>query len=215
MHLPDPGAPLRRAVGSPRTAAPAEHARRARREHVSQARQAPMRARSVQYSFFGRPTRLFLMEARMLGLPVRALHVYREESATFTVRVASAVTMVDLRGAEHQCRGDGDRAQRPVPHGAGSTARLATGLDRGRRPNSRRDLHERGAPVTATLTFDDGELVDFWSDDRRTAAAEASSRCAGPLRSASIAMSAACTCCTGAAPSTTIRTARSPTGSSR
>ena len=51
--------------------------------------QAPMRARSVQYSFFGRPARLFLMEARMFGLPVRALHVYRQEQATFTVRVAS------------------------------------------------------------------------------------------------------------------------------
>ena len=50
--------------------------------------------------FFGRPTRLFLMEARMFGLPVRALHVYRQETATFTVRVASTVNMVDLRGEE-------------------------------------------------------------------------------------------------------------------
>ncbi|MGB8019743.1 MAG: DUF6544 family protein [Candidatus Nanopelagicales bacterium] len=31
--------------------------------------QAPMRARSVQYTFFGQPTRLFLMDARMFGLP--------------------------------------------------------------------------------------------------------------------------------------------------
>ena len=61
---------------------------------------SPMRARSVQYTFFGRPTRLFLMEARMFGLPVRALHVYRQEQATFTVRVASTVNMVNLRGQE-------------------------------------------------------------------------------------------------------------------
>ena len=35
------------------------------------------------------------MSARMFGLPVRALHVYRAEQATFTVRVASTVTMID------------------------------------------------------------------------------------------------------------------------
>ena len=52
--------------------------------------QSPMRARSVQYSFFGEPTRLFLMDARMFGLRVRALHVYRKEAAMFTVRVASS-----------------------------------------------------------------------------------------------------------------------------
>ena len=33
--------------------------------------QAPMAARSLQYNFFGRPARLFLMKARMFGLPVR------------------------------------------------------------------------------------------------------------------------------------------------
>ena len=62
--------------------------------------QAPMRATSIQYTFFDRPARLFLMKARMFGLPVRALHVYRQEQATFTVRVASLVNMVDLRGDE-------------------------------------------------------------------------------------------------------------------
>jgi hypothetical protein len=129
--------------------------------------QAPMRARSVQYSFFDRPARLFLMDARMFGLPVRALHVYREATATFTVKVASAVTIVDLRG-------DDISAAETVTvlndlclmaPGALLDPRLAW-----------TDVDDRTAGVaftsgphrvSATLSFDDrGDLVDFWSDDR-------------------------------------------------
>ncbi len=128
--------------------------------------QAPMRARSVQYSFFGRPTRLFLMEARMFGLPVRALHVYREESATFTVRVASAVTMVDLLGASISAAETvtvlNDLCL--MAPGALVDSRLAwTAVDdRTAGVTFTNGVHR----VTATLSFDGGELVDFWSDDR-------------------------------------------------
>jgi len=38
------------------------------------------------------------MKARMFGLPVRALHIYREEQATFQVRAARLVTIVDQSG---------------------------------------------------------------------------------------------------------------------
>lgn len=129
--------------------------------------QAPMRARSVQYSFFGRPTRLFLMDARMFGLPVRALHVYREEQATFTVRVASTVNMVDLSGpaisAAETVTVLNDMCL--MAPGALVDPRL-----------SWRPIDDRSAAVsftngphvvTATLVFNDRhELVDFWSDDR-------------------------------------------------
>ena len=128
---------------------------------------APMRARSVQYSFFGRPTRLFLMEARMFGLPVRALHVYRQAQATFTVRVASAVNMVDLRGEEISAAETvtvlNDMCL--MAPGALVDPRLAWS-----------PVDDRSATVTftngtrvvtATLMFNDrDELVDFWSDDR-------------------------------------------------
>ena len=129
--------------------------------------QAPMRATSTQYTFFDRPTRLFLMKARMFGLPVRALHVYRQEQATFTVRVASLVTMVDLRGDEISAAETvtvlNDLCL--MAPGALVDPRLAwTPVD------------DRTAAVTftngphrvgATLVFNDrDELVDFWSDDR-------------------------------------------------
>jgi hypothetical protein len=58
----------------------------------------PMVSTSVQYNFFGQPARLFLMQARMFGLPVRALHLYRREAATFQVRVLDLKTIVDQAG---------------------------------------------------------------------------------------------------------------------
>jgi len=129
--------------------------------------QAPMRATSIQYTFFDRPARLFLMKARMFGLPVRALHVYRQERATFTVRVASLVNMVDLRG-------DGISAAETVTvlndlclmaPGALVDPRLewATVDDRTAAVTFTNGSHHVGA----TLVFNDrDELVDFWSDDR-------------------------------------------------
>lgn len=129
--------------------------------------QAPMRARSVQYNFFGRPTRLFLMDARMFGLPVRALHLYRQERATFTVRVASIVNMVDLRGEEISAAETvtvlNDMCL--MAPGALLDDRLSwTPVnDRSAAVTFTNGPHE----VSATLEFNDrDELVDFWSDDR-------------------------------------------------
>ena len=129
--------------------------------------QEPMRARSVQYSFFGRPTRLFLMDARMFGLPVRALHVYKEERATFTVRVASTVNIVDLRGEEISAAETvtvlNDTCL--MAPGALLDPRLAWSPvdDRSATVTFANGPHV----VTAALVFDDrDELVDFWSDDR-------------------------------------------------
>jgi hypothetical protein len=128
---------------------------------------SPMRARSVQYNFFGRPTRLFLMDARMFGLPVRALHVYRQEQATFTVRVASTLNMVDLRGEvisaaetvtvlNDMClMAPGTLVDPRLAWSAVDDLSAAVTFTNG--PHV----------VTAVLVFNErDELVDFWSDDR-------------------------------------------------
>jgi hypothetical protein len=129
--------------------------------------QAPMRATSIQYNFFGRPARLFLMKARMFGLPTRALHVYRDEAATFQVRLASLVNVVDQRGD-----GISDAETVTVLNdlclmapGALADPRLTW-----------QPIDDRSSIVTfangrrrvsATLVINDrDELVDFWSDDR-------------------------------------------------
>lgn len=129
--------------------------------------QAPMRARSVQYNFFGQPARLFLMEARMFGLPVRALHVYRQERATFTVRVVSTLNMVDLRGEQISASETvtvlNDLCL--MAPGALVDPRLAwTSID-----DRTAGVTFTNGPhtVSATLVFNGRhELVDFWSDDR-------------------------------------------------
>jgi len=129
--------------------------------------QAPMESTSVQYNFFGRPARLFLRQARMFGLPVRALHLYRHEQATFQVRVASLVNIVHQRGelisAAETVTVLNDLCF--MAPGALVDTRL-----------SWRPIDDRQAvvtftngphSVTATLVFnEDDELVDFVSDDR-------------------------------------------------
>lgn len=129
--------------------------------------QAPMGAASVQYNFLGRPARLFLMRARMFGLPVRALHIYRHEQATFQVRVASLVNITHQQGEQISAAETvtvlNDLCV--MAPGALVDPRL-----------SWRPIDDRQAAVTftngphsvtATLIFnEDDELVDFVSDDR-------------------------------------------------
>jgi hypothetical protein len=128
---------------------------------------AGMAATSIQFNFFVRPARLFLMQARMFGLPVRALHVYQAEQATFQVRVASLIDMVDQSG-ERISRAETVTVLNDLcafAPGALVDERLAW-----------RPIDELSAAVTftngphevsATLIFDaDDQLVDFWSDDR-------------------------------------------------
>lgn len=128
---------------------------------------AGMAASSIQFNFFARPARLFLMKARMYGLPVRALHVYRAEQATFQVRIASLVDMIDQSG-EQISRAETVTVLNDLcafAPGALVDERLAW-----------RPIDDRSAAVTftngtrqvsATLIFGaDDQLVDFWSDDR-------------------------------------------------
>ena len=129
--------------------------------------QAPMRARSVQYSFFGDPTRLFLMRARMFGLPVNALHVYRQQAATFTVRVASTLNIVDLHGDQISAAETVTVLNDMCLMAPGTLLdhRLQwTGID----DRTAQVVFANGPHhVAATLLFnDDDELIDFWSDDR-------------------------------------------------
>ena len=53
-----------------------------------------------QYNFYDQPSRLFLMNATMFGIPVQAFHRFIGPSATMRVKVASVVTIVDAKGPE-------------------------------------------------------------------------------------------------------------------
>ncbi|HEV7365263.1 MAG TPA: DUF6544 family protein [Gemmatimonadales bacterium] len=88
---------LNGAVGQPRV-------RNFRARFHGQIRSGPdarwMSFTGEQYNFYDQPSRLFLMDASMFGLPVQAFHRFVGPSATMRVKVASAVTMVDAKGPE-------------------------------------------------------------------------------------------------------------------
>ena len=126
-----------------------------------------MPATTVQVNVFARPARLFLLKARMFGLPVRALHLYRGIEATFQVRAARLLTMVDEAG-EGISRCETVTVLNDLcafAPGVLADPRLAWEA-----------IDDRSAAVaftngpwrvTATLLFNErDELVDFWSDDR-------------------------------------------------
>jgi hypothetical protein len=59
-----------------------------------------MPATVEQYNFYDPPARLFFMEASRLGVPFDAFHRYVGPFATFEVRLAGLVGIVDARGPE-------------------------------------------------------------------------------------------------------------------
>lgn len=126
----------------------------------------PMQASAEQVSTFEPLSRSFLMRARMFGLPVRALHLYRGDEATFQVRLASLVDIVDMRG-------EGISTAETVTvlndMCVFAPARLAdprltwTAIDDATASVEFENGRQR---VSATLRFQGDDLVDFWSDDR-------------------------------------------------
>jgi len=120
-----------------------------------------------QQSFADDPTRLFLMRARMFGLPVEAFHRLISGHATMQVKVAGVVPMVDARGDEMD-RGETVTLFNDMCILAPGTL---VGPDITWEPvdasAARARFTHRGHTITATLFFNtDGRLVNFESDDR-------------------------------------------------
>jgi hypothetical protein len=57
-----------------------------------------MKVNSVQYNFLQNPSRYFYMEAKKMGLPATGLHVYKNETATFEVKMLNWMKVVDAQG---------------------------------------------------------------------------------------------------------------------
>jgi hypothetical protein len=124
--------------------------------------------RSEQYNFFDQPTRLFLLKAAMYGLPVEGLHLFRCDSATMQIKLASLLQVVDAKGPEmNQSETvtlfddmcllapaaliDRERIQWEVDGSLAARARFTY----------------MGNTISARLSFNQaGELTDFVSDDR-------------------------------------------------
>jgi hypothetical protein len=130
-----------------------------------------MKMRADQQSFVDPAARLFLVKASLFGLPFEAFHRYVGPAATFRVRLAALLTIVNAAGPEM------DQSETVTLLNDMCLLAPATLIDpriswEELDPFSvRATFSNAGTKVSAILSFDEsGALVDFVSDDRfRTA----------------------------------------------
>lgn len=128
---------------------------------------SPLPSEATQYEFVDDPSRYFFLHTRMLGMPVRVLHEYEDGDAHMQVRLAGVVNLVNERGRALS------RAETVTVLNDFCIMAPSALLDR-RCTWEARNRHEAivhfthgGHTVTAALQFnDDGDLVNFTSDDR-------------------------------------------------
>jgi hypothetical protein len=126
-----------------------------------------------QQSFADQPTRLFLMRARMFGLPVESFHRSIGGRATMQVTVAGVVRMVDARGDVM------DRSEAVTLFNDMCLLAPGTLLDPGIHwegidaHTARAWFTNGGHTIAAMLVFgEDGLLSNFLSDDRSRSSAD-------------------------------------------
>ena len=121
----------------------------------------------AQYERFDLPRRLFLMTTRMSGLPVAVLHDFDTDQATMRVRLAGLVNVVDVAGPD-LTRTETVTILNDLCFFAPSRLidpRLTWTLVDDTRAKVAFTLGPN--TVSAELVFnDEGELVDFVSEDR-------------------------------------------------
>jgi hypothetical protein len=172
-RLPDPVRRYLRAadvIGQPRVRS--YHVRfRGRIRSAPDARWMPFEAE--QHSFVDPPARLFLMRARMMGVPVQAFHRLVNGHARMQVKIGGVIPIVDAQGDVM------DRSEAVTLLNDMCILAPATLLDRAITWDAvdERTVRVRftnGAhTVSAVLSFDgDGRLANFVSDDRSRASSD-------------------------------------------
>lgn len=126
-----------------------------------------MQATANQYEFFNPMARLFFMRASRSGVPFKVFHRYVGNAATMDVRVAGIVPVASLSGAEMT------KSETVTLFNDMCVLAPATLIDAPvtwavRDEHTVRGIFTNaGYTVSADLIFgDDGDLVDFRSDDR-------------------------------------------------
>ncbi len=166
-RLPDPVKRylrVTRSVGQPRVQS--YHLRfRGRIRSAPDSRWMPFEAE--QQSLADQPTRLFLMRARMFGVPVEAFHRAVGGHATMRVTIAGAFPIENASGDEM------DRAETVTLFNDMCLLAPGTLIDPGiaweavDATTARARFTYEGQTIAATLLFaSTGELVNFQSDDR-------------------------------------------------
>ena len=122
---------------------------------------------SVQYNFFQKPSRYFYMTAKKAGIPATGLHIYQNATATFEVKLANWINVVDAKGEKM------DQAETVTILNDMCFMAPATLIDERISWESIDPLTVKATftnghiSITATLYFNEkGELVNFISNDR-------------------------------------------------
>jgi hypothetical protein len=128
-----------------------------------------MEATAEQHNFYGPsgPARLFLMQASRLGLPFVAYHRYVGEAATFQVRAAGLVTVVDARGPEMNQSETVTMLNDMFFLAPGALLGADIGWEPLPEGRVKATFSNAGQTVSALVSFDaNGDLRDFVSTDR-------------------------------------------------
>jgi len=126
-----------------------------------------MQSTATQYEFFERPARLFFMKASRAGLPFDVYHRYVDGAATFQVRIAGLIPMVDKRGREMTNDETVTLMNDVVVMAPAAVLDLPFTFETIDERSLRATFRNAGFTVSAVLTFDEaGDLVGFTSDDR-------------------------------------------------
>ena len=122
---------------------------------------------SVQYNFFDNPTRLFFMKATMKGVPVPGYHCYQNERATMQIKLLGLFNVVNLKGAEM------NKAETVTLFNDMCLMAPAALIDKRIEWTAIDSLSAKAIftnginKITASLYFNDqGQLINFISDDR-------------------------------------------------
>jgi len=138
------------------------------RADMRNGRESPWMSATVeQYNFFGPNARLFFMSAARRGVPFDAFHRYVGNEASFTVRLAGVVPMIQANGPVMT------RSETVTLFNDMCILAPATLLDPAIEWSALDASHvgatftNAGHRIAAVLTFDAaGDLVNFRSDDR-------------------------------------------------
>lgn len=130
-----------------------------------------MKIRASQQSFVDPAARLFLVKGSMFGLPFQAFHRYVGAAATFKVRLAWLLTVVNAAGPEMNQSETVTLLNDMCLLAPATLIDFRIAWDELDPLTVRATFSNAGNTVSAVLTFDEsGALVDFVSGDRyRTA----------------------------------------------
>ena len=133
----------------------------------SSAKSPWMTATATQYERFGPPARLFYMNASRSGIPFDILHEYVDGAATFQVRIASLIPMVNKSGTGITHDETVTLMNDVLVLAPAAVLELPFTFEPVDGSSLRATFHNAGFAVAATLTFDAaGDLVGFTSSDR-------------------------------------------------